>query len=155
MSHVIRDFTKILLFIRGDKQIRKGEKTNRDPVLPADIRVGCPSFNKKKLLNHPYFSMERKNILLFSFCSNKVPINSIQLYLTVDYFIVFLFFIHYFTYITEIILAFTYEGESLHLPKVTRNEMGMYLCIASNGVPPAVSQRVQLTVNCKYTSLNC
>ncbi|XP_065206265.1 lachesin-like [Planococcus citri] len=40
-----------------------------------------------------------------------------------------------------------YEGESLYLPKVTRNEMGIYLCIAFNGVPPTVSQRVQLIVN--------
>lgn len=49
-----------------------------------------------------------------------------------------------------IISALVYEGESLYLPKVTRNEMGTYLCIASNGIPPAVSQRVQLTVNCEY-----
>lgn len=49
-----------------------------------------------------------------------------------------------------LILVLTYEGDSLHLPKVTRNEMGTYLCIASNGVPPAVSQRIQLTVNCRY-----
>ena len=34
--------------------------------------------------------------------------------------------------------------------KVSRNQMGAYLCIASNDVPPAVSKRVILNVNCKY-----
>lgn len=28
--------------------------------------------------------------------------------------------------------------------------MGAYLCIASNDVPPAVSKRVMLNVNCEY-----
>jgi len=28
--------------------------------------------------------------------------------------------------------------------------MGAYLCIARNEVPPAVSKRVNLKVNCKY-----
>ena len=34
--------------------------------------------------------------------------------------------------------------------KVTRSEMGAYMCIARNGVPPAVSKTVQLNVNCKW-----
>ena len=34
--------------------------------------------------------------------------------------------------------------------KVQRDQMGAYLCIASNDVPPAVSKRVILNVNCKY-----
>ena len=33
--------------------------------------------------------------------------------------------------------------------KVQRDQMGAYLCIASNDVPPAVSKRVILNVNCK------
>ncbi|XP_076750476.1 lachesin isoform X2 [Xylocopa sonorina] len=39
------------------------------------------------------------------------------------------------------------EGETLTLSKVTRSEMGTYLCIASNGVPPSVSKRMMLHVH--------
>ncbi|XP_033211072.1 lachesin-like [Belonocnema kinseyi] len=39
------------------------------------------------------------------------------------------------------------EGEILIFPKVTRSEMGAYLCIASNGVPPSVSKRMMLHVH--------
>lgn len=42
------------------------------------------------------------------------------------------------------------EGETLFLSKVTRSEMGVYLCIASNGVPPPVSKRIMLHVHCEY-----
>lgn len=42
------------------------------------------------------------------------------------------------------------EGETLWLPKVTRGEMGDYLCIASNGVPPSVSKRMKLQVHCEF-----
>jgi len=38
-------------------------------------------------------------------------------------------------------------GEVIHLHKVTRSEMGRYMCIAKNGVPPAVSKTIQLNVN--------
>ncbi|XP_071647437.1 lachesin isoform X1 [Temnothorax longispinosus] len=41
----------------------------------------------------------------------------------------------------------TAEGEVLTLSKVTRGEMGAYLCIASNGVPPSVSKRMMLHVH--------
>ncbi|XP_043680709.1 lachesin-like isoform X1 [Vespula pensylvanica] len=41
----------------------------------------------------------------------------------------------------------TAEGELLVLSKVTRSEMGAYLCIASNGVPPSVSKRIMLHVH--------
>uniref|UniRef100_A0A1B0CCX4 Putative lachesin n=1 Tax=Lutzomyia longipalpis TaxID=7200 RepID=A0A1B0CCX4_LUTLO len=37
-----------------------------------------------------------------------------------------------------------YDGEQLQLIKVSRNEMGAYLCIATNGVPPSVSKRIIL-----------
>ncbi|OXU30426.1 hypothetical protein TSAR_001863 [Trichomalopsis sarcophagae] len=40
----------------------------------------------------------------------------------------------------------THEGEQLNLTKITRNEMGAYLCIASNGVPPTVSKRIIVDV---------
>ncbi|KAE8746446.1 hypothetical protein FOCC_FOCC006812 [Frankliniella occidentalis] len=42
-------------------------------------------------------------------------------------------------------------GEDLVLHKVTRSEMGVYVCIASNGVPPPVSKRLMLFVNCEYS----
>lgn len=43
-----------------------------------------------------------------------------------------------------------YDGDVLPLTKVSRNEMGAYLCIATNGVPPSVSKRIILDVECKY-----
>lgn len=43
----------------------------------------------------------------------------------------------------------TVHGEVLSLNKVTRSEMGAYLCIAANGVPPSVSKRMMLHVHCK------
>ncbi|XP_051154279.1 lachesin [Leptopilina boulardi] len=39
-----------------------------------------------------------------------------------------------------------YEGEILELSGVSRQEMGNYLCIASNGVPPSVSKRYSVQV---------
>jgi hypothetical protein len=41
----------------------------------------------------------------------------------------------------------TYQGEILKLAKITRSEMGAYLCIASNGVPPTVSKRIMVNVH--------
>nr|XP_045593504.1 MAM domain-containing glycosylphosphatidylinositol anchor protein 1-like [Procambarus clarkii] len=38
------------------------------------------------------------------------------------------------------------EGETLHMRKVSRLQMGSYLCIASNGIPPSISKRTQLRV---------
>ncbi|XP_017794610.1 PREDICTED: lachesin-like [Habropoda laboriosa] len=40
-----------------------------------------------------------------------------------------------------------YQGEELNLTKISRNEMGVYLCIATNGVPPAVSKRIFINVH--------
>uniref|UniRef100_A0A182FSJ5 Ig-like domain-containing protein n=1 Tax=Anopheles albimanus TaxID=7167 RepID=A0A182FSJ5_ANOAL len=45
-----------------------------------------------------------------------------------------------------------YNGTHLHLPKLERRQMGAYLCIASNDVPPAVSKRVSLSVHLRPTS---
>ncbi|XP_072755718.1 lachesin isoform X2 [Anoplolepis gracilipes] len=42
-----------------------------------------------------------------------------------------------------------YEGEQLHLKSIQRQEMGSYLCIASNGVPPTVSKRYYVNVRFK------
>ncbi|GJQ66794.1 hypothetical protein Trydic_g18563 [Trypoxylus dichotomus] len=40
-----------------------------------------------------------------------------------------------------------WEGETLELTKTSRLEMGAYLCIASNGVPPSVSKRIKVSVD--------
>ncbi|XP_060830052.1 lachesin-like [Bombus pascuorum] len=40
-----------------------------------------------------------------------------------------------------------YYGEELKLMKISRNEMGVYLCIAINGVPPAISKRISINVH--------
>ncbi|UYV72576.1 LSAMP [Cordylochernes scorpioides] len=39
------------------------------------------------------------------------------------------------------------QGEWLNITKANRLHMGAYLCIASNGVPPAVSKRIMLSIN--------
>ncbi|XP_063929274.1 lachesin-like isoform X2 [Zophobas morio] len=40
-----------------------------------------------------------------------------------------------------------HKGPELLLSKIGRSEMGTYLCIASNGVPPSVSKRITVSVN--------
>lgn len=44
----------------------------------------------------------------------------------------------------------SFRGEVLKLTKIARNEMGSYLCIASNSVPPSVSKRISLNIHCKF-----
>ncbi|XP_039431683.1 lachesin [Culex pipiens pallens] len=44
-------------------------------------------------------------------------------------------------------LVNSYRGEVLKLTKISRSEMGSYLCIASNGVPPSVSKRISLSIH--------
>ncbi|XP_057650864.1 lachesin [Diorhabda carinulata] len=39
-----------------------------------------------------------------------------------------------------------YEGDQLNLTRISRTEMGAYLCIATNGVPPSVSKRIIVDV---------
>lgn len=43
-----------------------------------------------------------------------------------------------------------WEGELLNISKISRSDMGAYLCIASNGIPPSVSKRIKVSVDCKY-----
>ena len=42
------------------------------------------------------------------------------------------------------------HGEVLDLLRISRTEMGAYLCIAQNGVPPSISKRIILTVECEF-----
>ena len=44
-------------------------------------------------------------------------------------------------------------GPSLVLDSVGVQHSGSYLCIASNGVPPSISKRVDLRVQCKENRL--
>ena len=41
------------------------------------------------------------------------------------------------------------DGPVLELHKIRKEEAGSYLCIASNDVPPTVSKRIYLHVQCK------
>lgn len=45
------------------------------------------------------------------------------------------------------------EGSTLELHKISRLDMGVYMCIASNGVPPTVSKRIFVSVDCESTRL--
>ncbi|KAF6214776.1 hypothetical protein GE061_009519 [Apolygus lucorum] len=40
-----------------------------------------------------------------------------------------------------------HEGSTLRLPRISRSDMGHYMCMASNGVPPAVSKRISINVH--------
>ena len=40
-------------------------------------------------------------------------------------------------------------GEVLDLFRISRTQMGAYLCIAQNGVPPSISKRIILNVECE------
>lgn len=41
------------------------------------------------------------------------------------------------------------DGGVLHFKRVSRGDMGAYLCMAANGIPPIVSRRIHLDVLCK------
>lgn len=45
------------------------------------------------------------------------------------------------------------DGEILSITKVSRLHMAAYLCVASNGVPPSISKRVQLRVQCRWNKI--
>ena len=52
-------------------------------------------------------------------------------------------------YIIDFFSVDTYSADTLTFVKLDRRQMGAYLCIASNDVPPAVSKRITLNVNCE------
>lgn len=39
---------------------------------------------------------------------------------------------------------------TLELHRISRLDMGAYLCIATNSVPPSVSKRIKVSVDCEY-----
>ncbi|GLV43068.1 Dpr-interacting protein zeta [Carabus blaptoides fortunei] len=49
--------------------------------------------------------------------------------------------------INKTLSVLEWEGETLDLTRISRLDMGAYLCIASNGVPPTVSKRIKVSVD--------
>ncbi|KAG5676034.1 hypothetical protein PVAND_005889 [Polypedilum vanderplanki] len=45
--------------------------------------------------------------------------------------------------------SYSFIGSVLKIPFITRHQAGIYLCIASNGIPPSVSKRLKVVVNFK------
>ncbi|CAG9803946.1 unnamed protein product [Chironomus riparius] len=43
--------------------------------------------------------------------------------------------------------VYDWDGEMLEITKISRLDMGAYLCIASNTVPPSVSKRIKVSVD--------
>ena len=41
------------------------------------------------------------------------------------------------------------KGPRLRLDKISRLNMGDYLCVASNGIPPSASNRFSIRVQCE------
>lgn len=56
-----------------------------------------------------------------------------------------------FPFVSTLAAVNVVDGEILSITKVSRLHMAAYLCVASNGVPPSISKRVQLKVQCKQT----
>lgn len=54
--------------------------------------------------------------------------------------------------INKTLRVMEWESESLEMSRISRLDMGAYLCIASNGVPPTVSKRIKVSVDCEYIS---
>ena len=46
-------------------------------------------------------------------------------------------------------LANSVAGNWFSISSVSRTHIGAYFCIASNNVPPSVSKRIELKVQCK------
>lgn len=44
----------------------------------------------------------------------------------------------------------SYVGTTLSLKSLKRTDMGTYLCIAANGIPPTKSRRYEVSVYCKF-----
>lgn len=52
--------------------------------------------------------------------------------------------------IYEIFAVSDWDGDTLEISRISRLDMGAYLCIASNGVHPSVSKRIKVSVDCEY-----
>ncbi|XP_078036509.1 lachesin [Augochlora pura] len=49
--------------------------------------------------------------------------------------------------INKTLSVLEWKGESLEITRISRLDMGVYLCIASNGVPPSVSKQIKVSVD--------
>ncbi|XP_044765147.1 neurotrimin-like isoform X2 [Coccinella septempunctata] len=49
--------------------------------------------------------------------------------------------------INKTLSVMEWEGEILELTQISRLDMGAYLCIASNSIPPSISKRIKLSVD--------
>lgn len=55
-------------------------------------------------------------------------------------------------YVIKCRLSFSvmeWDGEMLEITRISRLDMGVYLCIATNGVPPTVSKQIRVSVDCE------
>ena len=50
----------------------------------------------------------------------------------------------------KILTVAEWEGNTLEMTRISRLDMGAYLCIASNGIPPTVSKQIKVSVDCEY-----
>lgn len=48
-----------------------------------------------------------------------------------------------------LLLVTEWDGDTLEISRISRLDMGAYLCIAANSVPPTVSKRIKVSVDCK------
>lgn len=62
-----------------------------------------------------------------------------------------LYAIKIFLFAPHVFLVLQVKGEILNITAVRRDQMGAYFCVASNGVPPSISKRIMLIVQCEYT----
>ena len=51
---------------------------------------------------------------------------------------------------TLTIYHYCLKGPRLRLDKISRLNMGDYLCVASNGIPPSASNRFSIRVQCEF-----
>lgn len=44
-------------------------------------------------------------------------------------------------------------GDTISIPRINRDHMGIYVCTADNGVPPQATQTFSLEVHCEYRTI--
>lgn len=51
----------------------------------------------------------------------------------------------------QLLSEYSIMSPVLNITRVNRGHMGLYMCIASNGISPSANQTFNLEVHCKYT----
>lgn len=112
-------------------------KTSQDMIVEegANVTLICaaigspePSIEWRREKGKPLLSIGTKEGMNFNTVFNLIKIKKMHLFVTPT--------------------VFSVKGSRLVLKQANRHHMGAYLCIASNGIPPTVSKRVVLIVNC-------